>query len=133
LLTLYHWYHMRRKLRLKENKLTKLQHEHNKYNKEMRQIGCHKQQKTFDEYIAWKYGRYQPKLSGVTPKEEPVYRRPEQYVPSRNSGVFNQCSKANDRTYTGELITGLATMHKSNVVPIFNKDQAHDLATMRRG
>ena len=79
---------MRRKLRLKENKLTKLQHEHNKYNKEMRQIGCHKQQKTFDEYIAWKYGRYQPKLSGVTPKEEPVYRRPEQYVPSRNSGVF---------------------------------------------
>lgn len=124
---------MKRKLALKQTQLQKLQQEHKQYNKEMRQIGCHKQQKTFDEYVAWKYGKYQPKLSGTTPKEDSLYRRPETVVPSKKNSYFAQCAKAKEHEYTGTLITGLATMHKSNVVPIFNKEQAQDLATMRRG
>jgi hypothetical protein len=31
------------------------------------------------------------------------------------------------------LVTGIATMHKSNAVPIINKEQAIDIANMRRG
>jgi len=112
--------------------LAKLQQEHKQYNKEMRQIGCHSLQKTFDDFIAYKYGRYKPKKQFIAPPEPEYYRKPEQYVPSLNSGVFNQCGKQNEKSYTGELISGVATMHKSNAVPIINKDQAKDLAAMRR-
>ena len=123
---------MRRKLRLKESREQKLMNEHKKYNLEMRQIGCHKQQKTFDQSVAWKYGYYKPREQKITIKEEPIYRRAEFTAPSLNSGILNQCVKAKERVYTGTLVTGVATMHKSNAVPIINKDQASDLATMRR-
>ena len=36
------------------------------------------------------------------------------------------------KQYTGTLVKGIATMHKSNAVPIINDEQAKDLATMRR-
>ena len=49
------------------------------------------------------------------------------YVTSR----FPTFKKENP-TYTGTLITGIATMHKSNAVPITNKKQAIDVANMRR-
>lgn len=32
--------------------------------------------------------------------------------------------------YTGTLIKGIATMHKSNAVPILNKQQATDISNM---
>lgn len=35
-------------------------------------------------------------------------------------------------TYTGSKIIGIATMHKSNMVPIFNDEAAKDVAKMRR-
>lgn len=34
--------------------------------------------------------------------------------------------------YTGSLIKGIGTMHKSNAVPIFSDQEAIDIATMRR-
>ena len=34
--------------------------------------------------------------------------------------------------YTGTKIKGIGTMHKSNAVPIFSEEEAHDIATMRR-
>lgn len=34
--------------------------------------------------------------------------------------------------YTGTAIIGLATMHKSNCVPVFDSQHAEDLAKMRR-
>ena len=123
---------MRRKLRLKENKHQKLVAEHKRYNLEMRQIGCHKQQKTFDDYVAWKYGYYQPRATKVVVKEEPIYIRETVSAPSLNSGKLSECKKAAERVYTGNLVTGVATMHKSNAVPVINKTQASDLATMRR-
>jgi hypothetical protein len=35
--------------------------------------------------------------------------------------------------YTGDKLVGIGVMHKSNSVPVFNSDQAVDLARMRRG
>ena len=32
-----------------------------------------------------------------------------------------------------ELRKGIATMHKSNMVPVFDKESAEDIAKMRRG
>lgn len=41
-------------------------------------------------------------------------------------------TKAPEKKYTGTAIVGLATMHKSNIVPIFNEQAAKDVANMRR-
>lgn len=40
---------------------------------------------------------------------------------------------AKKMTYTGSELVGIATMHKSNLVPVFSRDEAKDMATMRRG
>lgn len=37
-----------------------------------------------------------------------------------------------EKKYTGNQIIGIATMHKSSAVPIFNKEAAIDVAQMRR-
>jgi len=35
--------------------------------------------------------------------------------------------------YTGTLVKGIATMHKSNAVPGINEEQMKDISRMRRG
>ena len=35
--------------------------------------------------------------------------------------------------YTGTLVKGIATMHKSNAVPVISQEEAEDIAKMRRG
>jgi hypothetical protein len=49
-----------------------------------------------------------------------------------NSGAA-VATKPVQKVYTGNAIIGLATMHKSNIVPIFNEQAAKDVANMRRG
>lgn len=41
-------------------------------------------------------------------------------------------TKPEKKVYTGDKIVGLAVMHKSNIVPIFNEQAAKDVANMRR-
>lgn len=36
------------------------------------------------------------------------------------------------KKYTGTLIRGIATMHKSNAVPVLNQEEAEDISKMRR-
>lgn len=39
-----------------------------------------------------------------------------------------------EKVYSGELkLLGIATMHKSNMVPVFARQDAEDIARMRRG
>lgn len=45
-------------------------------------------------------------------------------------GVF---APPKEKVYTGDKLLGIATMHKSNSVPIFKKEDAEDIARMRRG
>lgn len=35
--------------------------------------------------------------------------------------------------YTGDKMLGIATMHKSNAVPVFAAEEAKDISSMRRG
>jgi hypothetical protein len=35
--------------------------------------------------------------------------------------------------YTGSLVKGIATMHKSNAVPVIDEEQMKDISRMRRG
>mgnify|MGYP001275068762 FL=1 len=39
-------------------------------------------------------------------------------------------AKKEQHVYTGDLIVGIATMHKSNAVPVMNKQQAKDISRM---
>jgi hypothetical protein len=44
------------------------------------------------------------------------------------------CAKPEEKVYSGEMtLIGIATMHKSNMVPVFKKQDAEDIAKMRRG
>ena len=42
------------------------------------------------------------------------------------------CTKKEPMKYTGTLVKGIATMHKSNAVPVINQQEAVDIAKMRR-
>ena len=43
------------------------------------------------------------------------------------------CPKRKENTYTGDKLLGIATMHKSNMVPVFKKEDAEEISRMRRG
>jgi hypothetical protein len=51
--------------------------------------------------------------------------------PSLNTGLGN-ATKAEPKVYTGDKMLGIATMHKSNSVPVFRKEDAVDISRMRR-
>ena len=70
------------------------------------------------------------KNSGI---KAPNYKEHSRALPTSDyTGPIVGKSKQN--TYTGTFITGIATMHKSNAVPIFESDKEHakDIAKMRR-
>jgi tRNA 2-selenouridine synthase SelU len=101
------------------------------YNKQMKRIGA--KTKTFDEYIAYRQGKSNPKLKGgvKNPMEATTLRRE---TPKYESGVgIGVTFGRKENVYTGTLIKGIATMHKSNAVPIISEEQAHEVARMRRG
>ena len=51
-----------------------------------------------------------------------------------NTESMSKGTKKEPMMYTGDLIQGIATMHKSNAVPVMKgTDQAKDIARMRRG
>lgn len=41
-------------------------------------------------------------------------------------------AKVTPQQYTGDQMLGVATMHKSNAVPVFNTAAARDISNMRR-
>jgi hypothetical protein len=51
--------------------------------------------------------------------------------PSLNTGN-GVATKASPKVYTGTSMLGIATMHKSNAVPVFNSEAAVEISKMRR-
>ena len=69
-----------------------------------------------------------PKNSGI---KAPNYKEHSRALPTSDyTGPIVGKSKQN--TYTGTFITGIATMHKSNMVPVSKNVDAKEYATMRR-
>jgi hypothetical protein len=54
------------------------------------------------------------------------------HIPSLNTDVCDTSRKEVPK-YTGENLLGIAVMHKSNLVPVFKKEQAIEISRMRRG
>jgi hypothetical protein len=52
--------------------------------------------------------------------------------PSLDTGLGVATKPVRPETYTGNNIKGIATMHKSNAVPVFSNEEAVDISKMRR-
>ena len=124
----------KKKLNMKEVEL-----QWRRYNKDMRRKHMHNCQfETLNDYVNY--------ISGTMPKrktEFKQYEAPKSYVrntethPSATAKtsdtVPSHATKRESQKYTGDLIVGIATMHKSNLVPIMRgTEQAKDVAQMRR-
>ena len=121
----------------KQKKRTKTQQEqfeqsHREYNKSMKRMGCHDQMMSLADYDLYVRGMYKPKSKGVyvAPENKPYQRETKQYA-SFGDGV-GVATKKESQKYTGTLIKGIATMHKSNAVPVLNQEQATEISNMRR-
>ena len=127
-------YKKRKQKKLTDNQRAKLEQEWRAYNKRMRQINCHSAQfEQFEQYLSYIRGEHKPRKVSSAETYKPVesYRRETPYIPSANN-IAGIAPKKEPTKYTGDYITGIATMHKSNLVPITNKQQAIEVSQMRR-
>jgi hypothetical protein len=97
----------------------KAQAEHDAW---LMKMGCHpsqlkKKKKEFEEYVP------------ATP-----YVRETKHIPSLKTSdtVCGIAPKPKANVYSGDYITGLATMHKSNIVPVGRGSDPKEFAQMRR-
>lgn len=121
-------------------KYKELEAEWRSYNKRMRQRNMHKFQiKTIEEYIDYSYGKTQIKKEFKPYEPQKSFRRSTPNYPSAAITPRDPASaqmataKKENQKYTGTLVKGIATMHKSNAIPVIDDEQARDLARMRRG
>jgi hypothetical protein len=61
----------------------------------------------------------------------PAGRSTTNHIPSLNSGA-GVATLAPAKVYSGNKILGIATMHKSNAVPVFSNEEAVEISKMRR-
>ena len=79
------------------------------------------------------YKKYTPPPSARN-RATPNFRRDaDVHYASADIGSPSVCTAPEKKEYTGTLIKGIATMHKSNAVPVIDQEQATDIANMRRG
>ena len=108
-------------------------------NRSKKKKTARKQTEQYQEWLSSlekKYGKVKTKNSKsftpyipqktVIPPERDLSRHP-----SLNTG-FNGGTLKPKPVYTGDAMLGIGTLHKSNAVPIFSKDDAKDQANMRR-
>ena len=70
--------------------------------------------------------------SAVYSSPKPTYRGADApRIPSRDTGGGVATLPA-PKVYTGTMVKGIATMHKSNAVPVFSDEEAVDISKMRR-
>ena len=129
----------------KQKKLTTAQHnklieEHREFNKRMKQSGRHSERVPFEEYVNRVYGKTTTKrkhehlapaeVKTFTAKNTPYRRETPAYQSGEISKGFAPLPEK--KTYTGTLVKGIATMHKSNAVPVLNNEDATAISQMRR-
>lgn len=109
----------------------KLLKDFNEYNALMKRLKS--KSKTLEEYMAYRSGK-----SGRTYKRLPLstsqttYHRESPVVPSGDT-YDSFVAPKKEMFYTGDRLLGIATLHKSNAVPVFSQEDAEDIARMRRG
>lgn len=61
-----------------------------------------------------------------------IYRRSTPVYASATDTGTHIAGRKEPQKYTGSLVKGISTMHKSNAVPVIDQEQMKDIARMRR-
>ena len=77
-----------------------------------------------------KYNR--PAFTELVASKGPVRRDEGVEYKSVDIGSPTVCSAPEVQKYTGTLVKGISTLHKSNAVPVINQEEMIDIARMRR-
>ena len=85
----------------------------------------------WDEIVKKYEPKKQVKYKAVTWQPTKSYVRETPHFPSLNTSG-GSATKAEPKVYTGDKVLGIATLHKSNAVPVFNSQEAVDISKMRR-
>lgn len=89
-----------------------------------------------DEYAAW-LAKHQPTKPVKKTQEVLTYKltappgRETKRINSLNTGLIAPTASPR-KVYTGDKMLGIATLHKSNAVPVFNSMEAVEISKMRR-
>ena len=75
-----------------------------------------------------------PNLDNLRAQQEKQYNSlMEEYMKNGNyHEIMSDCTRKENPVYTGTLVKGIATMHKSNAVPVISQQEAEDISKMRR-
>ena len=128
----------------KQKKLTRSQYEKlaeelRLYNKRMKQAGRHAERMSFEEYVDYVHGKKKSstKQEHMDPRQVKTYTPSQGYQRTTTQYKSLESSKGSTalpekKEYTGTLIKGIATLHKSNAVPVLGKEDATEISQMRR-
>ena len=73
-----------------------------------------------------------PALKGVRQNAPKPYRRECEHEYRSAPDTTGVAARVDAMQYTGSLVKGIGTMHKSNAVPIIDEQHMKDIARMRR-
>ncbi len=107
---------------------------HNKYMKKIKAPNCIM---TFEQYVKYSQGKWkprqQPKIVNDPFGRDISYSRPGPNIPMSNTIPTNGGAKKEQMQYSGKRkLIGIGLMHKSNLVPIWDKEGAEEISKMRR-
>lgn len=143
----------KRKVKITKAKMAELELKWRQHNKDMKSKGLHDlRYEKLDDYINYCFGKvkkpdprdykyFKPNKPqrNVLAERDAEHRKkyPSLMEEQMKAGTFNSESmsrgtKKEPMKYTGTLIKGIATMHKSNAVPVIDDQHAKDIARMRR-
>jgi len=90
---------------------------------------------TFEEYCLNRLGKI--KLVKPVFKQLQYSQKHTRYIDNKHIPslgiVAGNTNRRESPKYTGTLVKGIATMHKSNAVPVIDEEQMKDISRMRRG
>mgnify|MGYP001203421233 FL=1 len=109
----------------KQKRLNKKDQEAQRYHdKWLKKMGAHPDQ----------ISESKKKNANVSILSVPDYRSSGNSIPTSDVIPGGSTAPAERQVYSGERrLLGVATMHKSNMVPVFDSKDAKDIARMRRG
>lgn len=142
------------KAKITKGKLKELELRWREHNRSMKRRHMHHMRyEKFEDYVDYCYGKvarpdprdyryFKPmrQQANLRAEQDKAHREkyPSLMEQQMKSGTYKPSAsgmgKKEPMKYTGDLIQGIATMHKSNAVPVMKgTDQAKDIARMRRG
>ena len=109
---------MRKKLKKQSESLRIAKLKHDKW---LRSMGAHKDQRTEIPTFTIEKSPWEQANSWKEPSERPSNTK---WEPGTKKQIMRYCGK--------RRLLGIATLHKSNLVPVFEKEELQAIGSMRR-